>query len=140
MWTLLKILLLGGGVTLTTQTVDIGQAWVLLTPSEPLNVVTEGAALYISVPGLESAGSDVLSRIKAAELRYPNGCVRARLVGVDGKELEMANRSAGASNAETLLILSAEQGIPTDRRFAKVLLSAACELKGVRITWQNYSM
>jgi hypothetical protein len=139
MWTFLKILMFGGGVALTTHSVDIGREWATLSASKPLNVVTEGAALYISVSDLDPSASDVIARMASANTRYPIGCVQARLVGVDGRILEISNRGTGASNDETFLILSPADGIPTDRRFAKVALSATCELKAKKIMWQNYS-
>ena len=139
MWQFLKILFFGGSTVLTPNAIDVSEQWVELSPPEPLEAITPGATIQIQLKNLVSAESDVLSRMAAAERQYPDNCVRVRLVTLQGSEVEIANLSTAASNDATFLVLSREGGIPTGDKFSRVMLQAMCELRGVVVSWRNYS-
>jgi hypothetical protein len=139
MWQFLKILFFGGSTVITPHAIDVAESWVEISPSEPLEAITSGAAIQIQLGNLVSAQPDVLSRMSAAERQYPDNCVRGRLLTTKGSEVEIANLSTAASSDATFLVLSREGGIPTGDKFSRVMLRAMCELRGVVVSWRNYS-
>jgi hypothetical protein len=139
MWQFLKILFFGGSTVLTPQPIDVSDPWVEISVSDPLEAITPGATIQIQLQTAVSAQADATSRMAAAARQYPDNCVRARLVTTQGLEVEIGNLSTAASSDATFLVLSREGGIPTQDKFARVKLRATCELRGVVVSWRNYS-
>lgn len=133
------MLFFGGATVLTPNAIDISDAWVVLTPPEPLEAINPGATIRIQLRHLVSAEPGALGRMAAAEREYPDNCVQGRLVSAQGSEVEIANLFTSASDRATFLVLSRAGGVSTDDQFSRVMLRATCELKGVVVSWQNYS-
>lgn len=138
MWTFFKILLFGGSTVLTPLPVDVGTDWVTITPSEHLEVITDGAGLVIDL-GDRFGKANILARIEKASKSYPDGCVHARLIDTAGHEIQISNRGAGASNTDTYVYLTAPAGISTGKVFSKIQISASCQLTAVKLLWKNFS-
>ena len=137
MWEFLKIFIFGASTVLTPQPIDVADSWVELELSEPLEAISPGASIEIRLDGLKSA-ADPLSRMAVAKLRHPNHCIRARLVTKQGSMVDLTELAAGVSKDSTFLLVSRDGGIPTNRKFTRLMLSATCELKEVTVTWHNY--
>jgi hypothetical protein len=139
MWQFLRILFFGGSTLLTPDPIDVSESWVELSPPEPLEAITPGATIQIQLKNSVLIQPDALGRMAAAEQQYPANCVRGRLVTAQGSQVEISNLSTAVSSDATFLVLSREGGIPTSDEFSRVSLRATCELKGVVVTWRNYS-
>jgi hypothetical protein len=139
MWTFFKILFLGGTTLLTPHPIDLGEAWVRIDPKESLAAVTSGASLFVDITALIPPPTNLLDRMATADRLFPKGCIRARLNTNAGEEITLLNAGSAVSNSNTYIIVAAESGVPTDLKFRTVSISATCPMKGVVVSWKNYS-
>ncbi|MEW8300238.1 MAG: hypothetical protein AB2712_15485 [Candidatus Thiodiazotropha sp.] len=139
MFTLLKIILLGGSTIITPNPIDIGQEPILIKFEEPISAITSGASINIDItPYISSVNiSDGLKEIVNI---FPSGCVVANLNSRKG-EVVTLSRSTGSWNGEQkMLNLSSEIGVPTGVKYISMQLSSCKEIKNAVVTWYNYSV
>jgi predicted methyltransferase MtxX (methanogen marker protein 4) len=139
MWTFLKMLFLGGTTVLTLHPIDIDEAWVHIEPKEALTAITSGASLFVNITPLVPPPTNIMDRMAAVDRLFPKGCMLARLRTKAGQEIALSNTGAAVSNSATYIHVVAENGVPTDLKFRTVEISATCPVKGVVVSWQNYS-
>ena len=127
-------------VLLTPEPVDLhGQ--LVLTPAKSLEAITPGASIQIDVSSLIKWGEkeDILAFRKRLEGRFPSGGIGARLIGRDSQEVVLRYEGNHQFNESSVMLsLYADEGVPTNIEFTKVILESDVELKGVRVFWKNY--
>jgi len=129
-----KLLFFLKTVLITSSPIALGDEWVVVTPQEPLEAITGGAAIYVDV----SKYVDPLD-FEKGEKRLPVGLVEGELETTSGKTIFL--RSAGTSHANdsVRLIVTSGAPIPVGVEFVKVRLKSERPLEGVNVYWKNGS-
>ena len=138
--TLIRILLFGGQVLLTPNTVDLGPEWLLISPGKPFSAVTEGASLHVDLGKEIDSKLNVVERMELTAKKFPSTCGTARLVATDGVETVLTIAGSAVSNTETYLLLTAKDGVPTNRRYKTVLINFSCPIKAAKVYWKNFGV
>lgn len=130
--TLFKMLFFLKTVLITPTPIDIGNEWVTIKPSESLEAITGGAAIYI----------DVTKYAKPLDFdgvgnKFPPGTVEGKLIHKDKTETQLISSGSSHSNTDVRLIVSSAQPVPTDAEFIEVKLKSKIPLQSVNVYWKN---
>ena len=130
--TFFKLLFFLETVLLTPSPIDIGNEWVSIIPSENLEAITGGAAIYI----------DVTKYVKPLDFddasnKFPEGAVEGILIQKDGIETLLKHSGSSHSNTDVRLIISGTQPVKTDVEFIEVKLKSKVPLQSVKVYWRN---
>jgi hypothetical protein len=143
MWQFLQILFFGGTVLITPMPVDVTDSWLEIHLKEPVEALNSGATLQVDVtsivPPTKPDGHDAIDRLAIATERFPNGCVEARLVTKEQREVMLTNVSPSVSSTQTFLLLTNAAGMPTDLKFSNVFVRASCPISATHVYWHNFS-
>ena len=136
MLTFIKILFLGGVTTLTPNSIDIGDKAVRIVLKEPIEAITSGASIIIDVSEHIKAKT-VSDAFKEIDIKYPNGCIVAKLISNDSNEIILSESSGAWGNNNISIHLRAKNGIPTDLEFNLVEIKSCKSIMGTNLKWRN---
>lgn len=70
---------------------------------------------------------------------FPDGSVRARLMGTSDKKVLLSFKGKHAYAGESVfLILSADGDVPTESEFTRVVIETEREIHSVLVYWRNF--
>ncbi len=104
-----------------------------IVPEKELSAITGGAAVYISLTEYKGKNLD----FDEIEQIYPEGSVSGELITKNGDSVKIKHQGYSFGKDEARLIVSGINSIPTDQKFAKLILWSSEELKDVNVIWIN---
>jgi len=131
--TLFLLIFFSQWVLLTPDPLDIGNEWIEITPSETLDVITGGAAIYVDVSHLVKKPLD----FDGAKELFPEGSIEGVLITKNAKEIRISSKGNSFTNEETFLVVPGVKLIPTNIEIIAVKLRSSIELKGAKVFWKN---
>jgi len=134
----LKILFFGGVTTLTPNSINLGDKEIRLALKEPIEAITSGASIIVDVSEHINAKT-VTDAFKEIDIKYPNGCIVAKLISNDSKEIILSESSGAWANDNISIHLRAKNGIPTDLEFNLVEIKSCKSIVGTNLKWRNYT-
>jgi len=136
----LRILFFAKVVLLTPVPIDLFGD-VELKPRKQLTAITTGASIEIDVSSMITKPQQegiIEFRRRVAEM-FPAGTIEVKLFGKDKREVVLRyGEGAAFSNDAVFLVLYADDGVPPDVEFERVLLTSRIKLKAVKVAWKNY--
>jgi hypothetical protein len=130
--TFFKLLFLLKTTLLTTSPITIGDEWISIIPSQPLEAITGGAAIYIDVTKyVKPMDFDAVSRT------FPDGSVAGKLVQRNGSEVPLKSAGGSHSSDSVLLIVAGEASVPTGVEFVEVKLKSSVTIESANVYWKN---
>ena len=137
MWELLKLWLFAHTYLLTPQPIGIDESWHQIQIKEPLEALNSRARLEVDVTAVIDSKADVITRLNAAQSRFPHGCIEARLTSNDGRESLFSNTGEAVTNAETFVIVRKSGGIEPGLQFTSLAVRASCPVPAAKLLWHN---
>lgn len=135
------ILFFAKSVVVTPEPIDIVGS-VSLKFAEPVFAITSRTHIHIDVTDSvrDSVGlANAVAVLDYLEKKYPDGSVSASLTTTAG-EAAILDKVGGSTSADTAqLMLLSSTGVPTGIDFSEVEIVSIADLKGVSVTWQNFS-
>lgn len=107
----------------------------------PLTAITSGASVQVNVSSMISKPEKegILEFGRRVESAFPPGTLEAKLTGKDGQEVRLryVGKYAYSSDA-VVLLLTADNGVPKNVEFERIVVTSHIKLKSVLVSWKNY--
>ena len=136
----IRILLFAKTLLLTPEPIDLFGD-VELRPLKPLTAITAGADIEIDVSSMftKPKEEDVVDFRRRLAETFPTGTIEAKLFGEGGQvEILSFDGNSAFSDHAVILLLGAKNGVPTDVKFERVLITSRVKLHSVNVSWKNY--
>ncbi len=133
------ILLFSKTILLTPDPINL-HGRLELVPDKSIRAITSGASVQIDVSSLinKDENEGILAFRKRLLGMFPPKTISAKLLGEDAGVVLQYDGGYSFNKDGVWLGLYAENGIPTDIEFKRVVIESSIKLNGIKILWKNY--
>ncbi len=107
----------------------------------PLTAITSGASIQVNVSSMisKSEKEGILEFGRRVESAFPPGTIQAKLTGNDGQEVKLSYEGNYAYSSDAVLLtLTANNGVPKNVEFERIIITSHIKLKSVLLSWKNH--
>lgn len=139
LYALLKIMLFSSQTVINTTPITVTDEVTRLKFPEPVTALNYGASIEIDVTHIFGPYENINEGFDRISAKYPKGCLKARLIAVDGSEFVL-DETGSAIGENSYVVFHSFKAIPLNIEFEFVEVTSCSPIKDATLVWRNSGM